>query len=266
MNRRTFLKSAASIPIIAGLPVLSKRTHAMPTSSAQCSILIVAHMDDEVLWFLPWLGEVDRVIIASLPYTNAHLNILSKYANQYDALWQFGRGITSFQEYTEIWLDKDIRRGLITDWHYDVMLRDTIANPNITEIFTHNPWGEYGHLHHKQVSDIVRRLAVEYHKDVWCPNLIVRFTGYNDPLAIYDKADLPEFRRATGYFNLSTLQKIRQYYTTEFVNQTFPINYWTWGGPRDFPLGYQEFFLAVSGGVDFTKEIDLEGRFSFPKT
>lgn len=187
-----------------------------------------------------------------MPATSAHLNIVNKYAPDYDALWQWGRGITSIQDYKERWLDPQIRQDFITEQNYDRMLRDIIADPGVTEIWTHNPWGEYGHLHHRQVSAMVRRLAVEYGKDMWCPNMVVRFVDGGNPLATYESAYLPSLRQCTGYFEANIFRRIRQFYLDEPINQTFPINYWTWGGQDDHPQGYQKYFLAVNNGVDNT--------------
>ena len=258
MNSSTFLKAGLCLAILMfmstllGLSsILSKQAFAGELKKG--TIMIVAHMDDEIIWFLPWLNRVEKIIIVSLPYTSAHLNILSKYASQYKAIWQFGRGLTPFQEYREKWLNPNIRKDFITDWDYDCILRDIIADPEVTEIYTHNPWGEYGHIHHRQVSNMVRKLAVEYGKDVWCPNMVVRFVDGGDPLATYETPYLSGLQQKTGYYNSSAFKRIRQFYLDEFVNQTFPINYWTWGGPDDYPPGKQNYFLAVSGGVDYTK-------------
>ncbi len=255
MNRRNFLKSGIfASTLLYVQSIFSGKVFAqVPKKGA---VMIVAHMDDEVLWFLPWLHQVDKIIITSLPYTSAHLNILSKYVSQYDALWQFSRGITSFQEYKEKWLDPKVRQGFITDWHYDVMLRDIIADPEVTEIWTHNPWGEYGHLHHRQVSTMVRKLATEYGKDVWCPNMVVNFVAEGNPLATYEAVYLPGFKSCIGYFEANIFRRIRRFYLNEPVNQTFPINYWTWGGPYNHPHGNQEYFLAVSAGIDYTLKCD----------
>lgn len=216
--------------------------------------MIVAHIDDEILWFLPWLAHMDKIIIASLPATSAHLNIVSKYSSQYDALWHWGRGMTSIQDYKERWLDQTIRQDLITDWNYDRMLRDIIADPEVDEIWTHNSWGCYGHLHHQQVSEAVRKLACEYGKDVWCPNIIVTFPAGGQSHSVYDSASLPYFHKRMGYFDAGTFRQFRQYYLDEPINQTFPLDYWTWGGPKDYPRGSQKYFLAVTNGHDMTEE------------
>ena len=214
--------------------------------SEKGSVMVIAHLDDEIIWCLPWLHKVEKVIIVSLSYTSAHLNILSKYASNYDALWQFGRGITSTQEYKEQWLNSELRQEFITDRSYDLILRDFIADPNVIDIYTHNPWGSYGHLHHRQVSRIVRELAVEYGKTVWCPMTLVTFPGY-----VYDVANLHDFEYQTHKVDLEILYKVRQAYQEEPVNDMYPIEYWTWS-TGDFYPNTQTFFKAVENGVDLT--------------
>ena len=254
MNRRTFLKTGIfASTLLCVQNIFSGKVFAGTPEKG--SVMIVSHCDDEILWFLPWLHQVEKVIIASLPATSAHLNIVNKYAPDYDALWQWGCGITSTQDYKEWWLNPKIRQDFITEQNYDKMFRDIVADPRVTEIWTHNPWGEYGHTHHRQVSTIVRKLGIEYGKNIWCPNMLVRFPGDLSaglPHSTYESAYLPGLRQCTGYFEADTFQRIRQFYLDEPVNQTFSINYWTWGGPGDYPQGYQKYFLAVSNGVDHT--------------
>ena len=251
MNRRAFLKTSMFTGIWLSIQN-ALHGKAFAQTPKKGSVIIIAHTDDEVIWFLPWLHQIEKVIIASLPTTSGHLNIINKYASDYDALWQWGRGITSTQDYKERWLNPKLRQEFITEQSYDRILRDIIADPEVTEIYTHNPWGEYSHLHHKDVSKIVRKLAVEYGKDVLCPNMVVKFVEGGKPLATYESAYLPGLRQRTGYFEAYTFRKIRQFYLDEPINQASPINYWTWGGPDDYPRGYQKYFLAVSGGIDHT--------------
>lgn len=230
-----------------------KVLHAHTDYQQKNAILVIAHTDDEIIWFLPWLHQFSKVIVASIPITSAHSNIVDKYSKLYDANWYFARGMTSYQTYIEYWLNQEARQESITDYSYDVALRDLIADPNVHEIWTHNPWGCYGHYQHRQTSAMVRRLACEYGKDVWCPNIIATLTGSNNPHSLYDCLTLSAYSKKYGQFNADTFHKVRQYFLDEPVNQTFPINYWTWGGPEDYPQGRQEYFLAVAGGVDLTE-------------
>jgi hypothetical protein len=212
------------------------------TSMEKQSIIIVSHLDDEVLWLLPFIDETDRVYIASLPATNGQINI----AKQYLKNPIFTRGVTSYREYIDTWLNREKRQQFITEHSYDLMLRDIISDPRVTTIYTHNPWGEYGHVHHRQVSAMVRKLAVEYGKDVWCPNIVV-WSPDHDP--VYDRTS-HSMQSEWKLYDTEKLEHIKEYYVNEPVNQTFPINYWTWDNSA--PTGWQEYFLAVSNGVDQT--------------
>lgn len=234
-----FLGLSKSASVFANTPLIKKN-----------AVIIIAHMDDEVIFFQPVLEKVDKILIASLPYTAAHLNILTNYISPYFALWQFTRGIVSIEEYKQKWLNQQIRKEFITEESYDSMLRDVIADRLIENVYTHSPWGEYGHHHHRQVSQAVRRLAVEYGKNVWCPNMVVKFTNFG---VTYDKSQLYDFQAKKYRFNQLVCKNIRQQYLNEPVNYEFPINWWTGGKKEDFPKGCQEYFLAVSDGVDWSE-------------
>lgn len=252
MDRRAFLKTIASTAVLSGLWSVSP-AKVFPAQE-KGSVLVIAHLDDEIIWFLPWLSQIDKIIIASLPVTASHLNILSKYSSQRKASWHFTRGVTSYQDYKERWLNPVTRKELITGLDYDRTLRDIIADPGVNEIFTHSPWGEYGHLHHRQVSETVRKLAAEHEKDVWCPGIMVSFPEGGWPHSIYETTFLPGLDQKTGYYNSAIFKQIRQYYLDEPVNQTHPINYWTWGAQDDFPRGCQKYFLMVDRGHDVTMD------------
>jgi hypothetical protein len=253
MTRRIFLKSAI---VVGGYLIMPKQVLSCTTDyQKKNAILVISHCDDEIIFFLPFLNHFDKVIIASLPITSAHTNIVNKYSRCYDANWYFARGITSYQTYIEYWLNKDKRQESITDYSYDVALRDLIADPDVHEIWTHSPHGEYGHTHHRQVSAMVRKLACEYGKDVWCPNIVCTLTETPEGTKYYyDSLSLSYYNRRYGYFSEERYLQIQNYFLEEPKNETFPINYWTW--QKGFPyteagIG-QEYFLAVAGGQDLT--------------
>lgn len=253
MDRRTFLKltsAAALAPAISSL--LPSEAIATPQNKSK-SIMIVAHLDDDVIFFLPWLDQVNQVIVGALPATAGHLNIVSRYSGNYDASWQFGRGITSTSDYKNLWLNPEIRKKMINEDSFDRMFRDLIADPAVTEIVTHNPHGCYGHCQHRLVSKVVRRLAVEYGKDVWCPNMVIRFPVTGWPHSTYEAAQLTGLTQKVKRFSTSEFRDIRQIYLDEPIDPDNPFGFWTWGGPNDFPQGRQPYFLAVSDGIDYTE-------------
>ena len=98
-----------------------------------------------------------------------------------------------------------------------------------------------------QVSEMVRRLGVEYGKRVWCPNIVVKNPDRDTQYSVLNKFALQE---RTGYFHDRAFKNIRNIFRSGFVNETFPINYWTWNDT--YPERWQRYFLAVDNGIDWT--------------
>lgn len=127
------------------------------------SVLIVAHPDDEILWFSSIIESVDKIIILFsksndgqvsegrkkisgnnlLPYAHKVLFLNIDESNSFNKLnWddpkidQFGAKISS-QAYKKN--------------YYKIcnLLKDLILPFDV--IYTHNPWGEYGHEEHIQI-------------------------------------------------------------------------------------------------------------------
>jgi LmbE family N-acetylglucosaminyl deacetylase len=131
--------------------------------------LIVAHPDDEVLWFAgalrhaaqtvvcygdnplsPRLGEQRRKLLAGYPVVNVDfLDIAEprrsesrKPANAQTG----GAPIISEEEAEHRWLLLD-------------RLRQSTRSSGIAGLLTHNPWGEYGHEDHMHVNAAATALA-----------------------------------------------------------------------------------------------------------
>lgn len=138
--------------------------------------LVVAHPDDEVLWFSSIVGKVSRVIIAyeacddlpglaqsrhgasaAFPLSNAtflrrpepcslnHVDWQNPVATDYGMALNGASTTHADERYREAHaaLHSDLSRAL----------------DGMTDVFTHNPWGEYGHPDHVQVSRVVRSLG-----------------------------------------------------------------------------------------------------------
>ena len=142
------------------------------------SVLVVAHPDDEVLWFGSLLGKCEKVIfifqnnhaepgigerraraLAELPFECMCLEIAE--AGTY-GLANWNRPQTSPHG---IVLEREPLKAdtsRVYKNNFDVirarLKRYLSAEMNV---FTHNPWGEYGHEDHVQVYRIVENLGVE---------------------------------------------------------------------------------------------------------
>lgn len=140
------------------------------------SALVVAHPDDEVLWFssvvgrvklvviayeacdvMPELGDGRRAASAKYPLATAvflrlpepcslwHVDWANPEPSEYGMVLNMPGSAEAEARY------RDAYAGLVHD------LADLLTG--ISDVFTHNPWGEYGHPDHVQVSRVVSTLG-----------------------------------------------------------------------------------------------------------
>ena len=129
------------------------------------NVLIVAHPDDEIIWFSPL--SFDLIVIAFLarhdkPYAklNRELAIAEHPLNEKIILLNlvesgFWKNSTRIEQY------------LISREELYNSLSDLKQRFSITTIFTHNSKGEYGHDDHILVHEIVTSLFCEV--NIFCP-------------------------------------------------------------------------------------------------
>jgi hypothetical protein len=150
------------------------------------SIVIAAHPDDEVLWFGSLLENVKEVIVC-------FLDCKSK------PQWGDGRK-KSIDEYplkkisclgvgeSEVFECADWRDPVATKYglaistesvSYKLYRKNYIKLEKYLKsklkgydnVFTHNPWGEYGHEEHVQVYRVVKKLQEEMGFNLWFPSV-----------------------------------------------------------------------------------------------
>ena len=115
------------------------------------SLLIVAHPDDETLWGSEELIKNKYLVVCITCGTN------KKREKEIEAALKISKDRL-------IVLDKpDKVRGKRSDWkHYkkqiEYELKYVIKKKKWNTIVTHNPEGEYGHIHHKITSNIVTKV------------------------------------------------------------------------------------------------------------
>lgn len=129
-------------------------------------IILAAHHDDEILWFEPWLNNASEIVIV-MPTIPVYTPIRNKeqklYSTKIKNLW----GITTNEDYSQYWLNPQSRTDSINYHSIKQLMRKYFNNDNNTTFVTHNPWGEYGHYHHKIIYIVARDLAIEYKKTLW---------------------------------------------------------------------------------------------------
>ena len=149
------------------------------------TILVVAHPDDEVLWFssilqrvgliiiafrdydaVPGLGNRRAAAIAELPYANLVCLAIPEAGSLKLADWQ---NATVTESGLALLGSPAVQRRYETNFTtLKAQLADLLRG--VTEVYTHNPWGEYGHEDHIQVHRAVENLSAAYGFQMWVPN------------------------------------------------------------------------------------------------
>jgi len=151
------------------------------------SILVVAHPDDEALWFSSLVEGVREIIVC-------YLNVKS------DPSLSEGRRVSLSDhplgslsclklEESEVFNAKNWYAPTVTKYGIDIkagenkqkqykrnfyILKETLY-PRLKpygHIFTHNPWGEYGHEEHVQLYRVIKSLQKDLDVTIWYPNYV----------------------------------------------------------------------------------------------
>ena len=153
------------------------------------SIIIVAHPDDEVLWFSSILDRVNEIVVCFV-------------GSESNPWWSVGRR-KSLAEYpvknistldidqTEVFDAADWENPVITDYGLEIangkvpdrsekykanfyVLKQRLEErlDGYRNVFTHNPWGEYGHEEHVQVYRVVKDLQSRMGFNLWYSNYV----------------------------------------------------------------------------------------------
>ncbi|MDD2391762.1 MAG: PIG-L family deacetylase [Bacilli bacterium] len=168
-------------------------------------IMIVAHPDDETIWGGGHLIEDNYLVVC----VTCGSNKIRTY---------------EFKKVMKITKDNyimlgypDKRNGKLDNW---VTIEDNIFHDleylidmkHWQDIVTHNPNGEYGHYHHKKISDIVTYLAA--------PDQLYYFGTYYSKRS-YDKLQTPLLRLNDETYEIKVEKLIEVYKTQRFIKKTF---------------------------------------------
>jgi hypothetical protein len=226
------------------------------------TILVYSHMDDDLIWMLPFWNKTEKFIGGAMPASPSYRTIISQqqafldnngYNIDYQSNWYTPWDDVTDSEYTEYYWGANTSYYYLLNDHLETRLYNNptelsryeinkikakleqyFADPSMSRVISHNNWGEYGHQHHRALNKAVRELAVKYRKDVWmlgCDN-----GGFID-------VTVPNgITYAYGSFNTPDLYTgIRTIYTNN--------GRWTWYSDR-VPSGDHKFIKIVEGGTD----------------
>ncbi len=150
------------------------------------SLLVVAHPDDEILWFGSIVDEVDRIVVCFLndpahpELAGARERVLAEHPLRdklvcldMDETESFNHADWPRPETTRFGLRIVKARRIAKRYRLCYRQLEQKLAPMIREarsVITHNPWGEYGHEEHVLVHRAATSLAVAENKDVWYDN------------------------------------------------------------------------------------------------
>lgn len=149
------------------------------------SIIVTAHPDDEILWFSSIIDKVDEVLIC-------YLDVKS------NPQWTVGRK-KSLSEHpmkniscldideSEVFSIDNWKNPVITKYGMEISNKGAPEKKYMdnysrlkaklesklkgrSNVFTHNPWGEYGHEEHVQVYRVVKELQKKMPFNMWYSN------------------------------------------------------------------------------------------------
>ena len=153
------------------------------------SVLVVAHPDDEILWFSSVVQSVDHIVFCFLEiegdparsegrrqalrdFPLKQISILGiKEAGVFDlADWQNPKPTAAGLELRRA-DDGGRRREAVYGRNYEE-LRERLRQglTGYRNVITHNPWGEYGHEEHVQVYQAVKDVQSQLGFNVWVSN------------------------------------------------------------------------------------------------
>lgn len=149
------------------------------------SVIVAAHPDDENLWFSSILGKVDKIVLCFLPIPgNSTIT-----EGRRKSLASYPLGNVSCLELAEagVFWGVDWTRPLRTEYGLKITNKELLEKnysdnfgalkeqlrgqlKGCENVFTHNPWGEYGHVEHVQVYRAVKALQQELQFNIWFSN------------------------------------------------------------------------------------------------
>lgn len=163
------------------MQLASQKAEQLTEDEIRGAALVVAHPDDEILWFSSLIDRVSQTIMCFLDVASdpecsegrrrvlPQLPLLNVQTLGLQEAEVYGAGNWSAPEITPTGMGVSRRRSVMSGYssrrytrnffqlHAD--LRSALTGRRI--VFTHNPWGEYGHEEHVQVFRVVESLQRE---------------------------------------------------------------------------------------------------------
>jgi len=175
--------------------------------------VVVAHFDDEILWAMPALQIAKDVSVIMIPFSSRQQTVLEAMPDWYAARFRRRNGITDDSTYLSVWADSTAREPLLQREVVRARVWDAVQSTPAHNIVTHNPWGEYGHVHHRMVYEEVGAACVAYGKSCWFSDIYIPDDNGNiggSVPADYQSSGLTNLDYVTGRMSKPDLEALRQ--------------------------------------------------------
>lgn len=224
------------------------------------SVIVVAHPDDEILWFSSILDKVDGVVIC---YLDGKSDPALSNGREKSLLEHPVKNICSLEiNSARVFNTADWNNPAITRFGLNLSKREVIKEyegnyykvkdqlkntlKDYGNVFTHNPWGEYGHEEHVQIYRAVKELQGKMKFNLWFSNYCSN-SSFNLMLRYISGFD-------SGYVTLPTNKALGNYVMGLYKEN----NCWTWYD--DWKWFNEEAFMKDRNHLD---EVKTYGHF-FP--
>jgi LmbE family N-acetylglucosaminyl deacetylase len=199
------------------------------------NLIIVAHPDDEIVWFSTLLREKNSALIICFDIfskknqdildNNQRVScILNYYKKFIPVIWLRTPKSTFPKIFGKV--DKKIIKSL------SINLNSIIKMLSPKRVFTHNPWGEYGHSEHKAIYKIVSSIR---------PDVLF-------PEAALDKALISKEFKLNFHKVYNVLEKETDFKFKKEIEKIYVRNnMWTMKELNGYPLK-KEVFKRCSNG------------------
>ncbi|MGM0813028.1 hypothetical protein [Thioalkalivibrio sp.] len=216
------------------------------------ALLVVAHPDDEILWFSSCVECVAKVVVCfhevrsqplwtegreesikQFPLSHAVFLRLTQAEVFEAAKWpspeavEFGVKVSNSRGRSQPFSEQLYRDNFTS---LRELLRPQVEGCKV--VLTHNPWGEYGHEEHIQVFRAVLSLQEEMGFEVWCDNYLTAKS--QDLFSQWVPRLDPDFVRAPT--NRAIAETMKELYSTHGC--------WTWFPDYQWPV--DEAFFRVT--------------------
>ncbi len=207
----------------------------MPWSS---TAVVVAHPDDETLWLSSIVASADRIVLSfGAVFENARLSegrrqavVALPLAGIVDlAIPESGTGFLIDPKAAEpaptgIRIADAAARERYDANYWRLLERLRAALAGFRDVYTHNPWGEYGHPEHIQVHRAVAALQSELGYTLWFSNYVGAASW---SLARRLAGEVRWTQRRTAQPDLVTARRLMRVYRQHGA--------WTWNPAHRWP-------------------------------